>query len=281
MGNGAAGFGAATTLTSSATPVFEPTTTTTAGNAPDATVSSAPFKSSHGRGLSAGAKAGIAVGVIVGVALLAFLAFCLFRNRRKSRPLVMTDEAKTLDLDQNGTSVIHQDPYSDSPATGTGYSPDGGRFSWFQAQSPTGPLAPAGPLAPGGVAVTAAAAPAAVPATQSQQATRDLGEQEGAAYWQQSATHMSAPTTEIPAAVPAAAPRSSLQHERSHSVTASPTYTAYSPPAQQPAASAAAAPPAQVAAPEHEWDEDERRLEAEMAEIDRMRQLRDERAALG
>jgi hypothetical protein len=275
--NGGAGIGPAPT--GSGTSVGAGAVTATASNAASASPTPAAHPSSSG-GLSSGAKAGIAVGVIVGVALIAFLAFCLFRNRRKDRSAVTAEEAKTLDSDQNGPSVVHQDPYSDSPATGTGYSPDAGRFSWMQAQSPTGPLATGGV---GAAAAAAAAAPAAAssPTAQNQHTSRDLSEQEGAAYWQRSSTQMSNPPAESLAGVPDAAPRSSLQHERSPSVTNSPAYTAYSPTAQQPATSAAAAPATQAAVPEHDWDDDERRLEAEMAEIDRMRQERDTRAALG
>ncbi|KAL8789331.1 MAG: hypothetical protein Q9213_001254 [Squamulea squamosa] len=43
-------------------------------------------------GLSGGAKAGIAVGAIVGVAIIAGLAFMLFRERRKRKALMQSEK---------------------------------------------------------------------------------------------------------------------------------------------------------------------------------------------
>ncbi|KAL8769251.1 MAG: hypothetical protein Q9209_004752 [Squamulea sp. 1 TL-2023] len=49
-------------------------------------------KTAPSTGLSSGAKAGIAVGAIVGVAIIAGLAFLLFRERRKRKALAQSEK---------------------------------------------------------------------------------------------------------------------------------------------------------------------------------------------
>lgn len=228
----------------------------------------AASSTSSNKGLSTGAKAGIAVGSIAGFALLAGLVFFLFWKRRKQDHTPLTEEGKALEYEPAGAAGMTHDPYTDSPVTAHGHSPQGPGYSAWGQQS-TEPIAPVA-----GAAAVASQTPYNRPASGM---SRDVPSPAVAGgYWQQSANQ--SPVSNNRQSFAEAAPRASMQSNRP--VEASPPqYVAYTPSAQMTTPTSAVAPSVSRGVDDN-WDEDERRIEAEIAEIERMRQLREERSAL-
>jgi hypothetical protein len=179
----------------------------------------------------------------------------------------MTDEAKGYSTERDLGLVTNPHPYTDAPDPTSG-SPQNsagasGGYSWNPTMG-TSPLAPAG-----GIAAAGAGGAAPIPDQSHQQ--------------QQQHHYHHHPDMYAPNAPAAAAAAASTQV----SDAPSPPNPQHAYPAYNTTPTAPGAAPSQresTVSPvrprsEADWDDDERRLEAEMAEIDRMRQMRAESRA--